>query len=65
MFFVIKNPTAFLRELKRIAKPDGVLVIDDGHQSREETLRKIEASGHWVVFEESKDHLKCRSAQDG
>jgi ubiquinone/menaquinone biosynthesis C-methylase UbiE len=59
MFFGIKDPTAFLGELKRITKSEGILVIDDGHQSREETKRKILNSEHWEIKEESKDHLKC------
>ena len=60
MFFGIRQPTEFLRELKRITKSDGLLVIDDGHQSREEAKKKIAASGAWDIVEESKDHLKCR-----
>ena len=62
MFFVIKTPSEFLGELKRIAKSDGMLVIDDGHQSREETRKKILASGHWAIWEETRDHLKCKPA---
>ena len=60
MFFVINDPMAFLRELRRITNPEGFLIIDDGHQSRSETKRKIAASGYWEVIEESKDHLKCK-----
>ena len=60
MFFAIKEPSEFLGELKRIAKENGLLVIDDGHQSREETKRKIEESGHWKIWEETRDHLKCK-----
>ena len=60
MFFVIKRPTEFLGELKRITKTDGMLIIDDGHQPREETKRKILESGHWTICEETRDHLKCR-----
>ena len=60
MFFVIKEPSEFLGELKRITKENGLLVIDDGHQSREETKRKIEESGHWSIWEETRDHLKCK-----
>ncbi len=63
MFFAIKSPTEFLGELKRIAKKDGVLVIDDGHQSREETKRKLAASGHWTIWEEARDHLKCEPSE--
>jgi ubiquinone/menaquinone biosynthesis C-methylase UbiE len=46
MFFGIQGPTELLGELKRIARPDGMLVIDDEHQSREESKRKILVSGH-------------------
>ena len=60
MFFGIKNPTEFLRELKRITKSDGVLVIDEGHQPRSVAKEKIMDSGCWDIVEESKDHLKCR-----
>ena len=60
MFFAINDPTAFLKEIRRITDPEGFLVIDDGHQSRKKTKRKIAASGCWEVTEESKDHLKCK-----
>ena len=60
MFFGIKNPTEFLTELKRIAKSDGILVIDPGHQSMSAAKEKILASGCWDIVEESKDHMKCR-----
>ncbi|MBW2060321.1 MAG: class I SAM-dependent methyltransferase [Deltaproteobacteria bacterium] len=64
MFFIIKNPSEFLGEVKRITKNDGVLVIDDGHQPRTVTKDKIQESGHWDIFEESSDHLKCRPRND-
>lgn len=62
MFWTIKQPTGFLEELKRIIKKDGTLIIDDGHQPRRETKRKILDSGLWDIVEETKDHLKCRLA---
>jgi ubiquinone/menaquinone biosynthesis C-methylase UbiE len=62
MFFAVREPTVFLGELKRIARPEGVLVIDHEHQTREKLKRKILDSGHWVIEEESRDHLKCRPA---
>ena len=58
MFWIIKNPTKFLTELKRIIKRDGTLIIDDGHAPREETKKKILDSGIWNIVEETKDHLK-------
>jgi len=60
IFFGINDPSAFLKELRRITHPEGFLVIDDGHQSRKETKRKIADSGYWEVMDESKDHLKCK-----
>jgi ubiquinone/menaquinone biosynthesis C-methylase UbiE len=60
MFFSIQNPNEFLKELKRIIKSDGVLVIDPGHQSRSVAREKILASGCWEIVEEGKDHMKCR-----
>lgn len=60
MFFIIKNPTEFLAELKRITKKSGILVIDDGHQPRTVTKQKILDSGIWDIFEETPDHLKCK-----
>jgi ubiquinone/menaquinone biosynthesis C-methylase UbiE len=60
MFFIIKQPTEFLAELKRIAKTDGLLIIDDGHQPRQATKQKILESRHWSIVEETSDHLKCK-----
>jgi len=58
-FHMIKDPVQFLKELHRIAKKDGLLVIDDGHQLRIETKTKIAASKLWNISQEIKDHLKC------
>jgi ubiquinone/menaquinone biosynthesis C-methylase UbiE len=61
MFFMIKNPSDFLAELKRIAKNDGTLIIDNGGlRSRAVTKQKILDSGHWDIVEETSDHLKCK-----
>ncbi len=60
MFFGVRDPSALLAELRRISRPDGVLVIEDGHQPRSATLAKIRASGQWAIASESRDHLVCR-----
>lgn len=60
MFFGIREPTPFLAELKRLTKPDGLLIIDDGHQSRQTTREKVLASELWDIVQETPDHLKCR-----
>jgi len=60
MFSIIKKPTEFLAELRRITKNDGTLIIDDGHQRRSVTKTKILDSGLWDIVEEARDHLKCK-----
>ena len=60
MFWIIKKPTDFLAELKRITKNTGILIVDDGHQPRSATKRKILDSGLWDIVEETPDHLKCK-----
>ena len=62
VFFMIENPSLFLKEINRICKKDGILVIDDGHQSRKATIKKIKDSGLWEIIEERKDHLKCKKS---
>jgi len=63
MFFIIKQPTEFLAELQRIAKTDGLLIIDDGHQPRQATRQKILDSGLWKIVRETSDHLQCVPAE--
>jgi len=62
MLHHVGEPSAFFGELRRIAKPDGVLVLDDGHQPRSATLAKLQASGCWIIETETRDHLACRPA---
>jgi ubiquinone/menaquinone biosynthesis C-methylase UbiE len=60
MFHMVNDPNEFLRELNRITKKDGVLIIEDGHQSRARAKQKILMSGDWSIIEEKKQYLKCR-----
>jgi len=60
MLFIVKYPTQFLAELRRICKRGGTLIIDDGHQPRRVTKQKILDSGLWDISKETPDHLKCR-----
>ena len=59
MFHGIGEPDAFLTELHRIVKPGGMLVIDNGHQSREQALEKIRHSGVWKIKEEREAFMRC------
>ncbi len=60
MFFSVPDPVAFLKEIHRITNLNGVLVIDEGHQSRESSktqnlgLRRV---GNCCGDE---DHMTCR-----
>ena len=58
MFHGINDPSALLREIHRIVKADGILILDDGHQSRQRTLEKLDRSGLWVVKNATRDHLR-------
>ena len=58
MFFLVSDPAALLAELHRIARPDGMLILDDGHQPRGRTLEKLNRSGKWEIKEASRDHLR-------
>lgn len=58
-FHMIPDTDAFIKELYRITKPDGIIIIEDGHQPRSQTLDKINASGLLSVTEDCKAHVKC------
>lgn len=60
MFHMVHEPTALLKEFQRLLKPDGILILEDGHQSRENTLRKIQAAQVFTVIEENSSHVKCK-----
>ncbi len=60
MFHMIEQPNDLLKELSRLVKKDGIVIIEDGHQSRSETIQKIGKSGFLKVIQETKSHVKCR-----
>jgi ubiquinone/menaquinone biosynthesis C-methylase UbiE len=59
MFFLVNNPAALLAEIHRILHRDGLLILDDGHKPRTNTLEKLNQAGSWTIIESSKDHLRC------
>jgi ubiquinone/menaquinone biosynthesis C-methylase UbiE len=62
MFHGVRQPDLLLAEFRRLCKPAGLLVIDDGHQPRQLTRQKILASGLWRIEKDMPDHLECRPA---
>jgi ubiquinone/menaquinone biosynthesis C-methylase UbiE len=59
MFFLVKDPSALLSEIRRILRADGLLILDDGHKSRKSTLEKIDQAGSWIIKESGRHHLRC------
>ena len=60
MFHMVRNTFIFLQELKRISKPDGILIIEDGHQPRALAKEKIMKSELWEIVEENDSFITCR-----
>lgn len=59
MFHMVKDTDLFLNELCRISRPEGILIIEDGHQLRSAAKEKILKSGSWKIISEEKRFLKC------
>lgn len=59
MFHMIENPTELLTELARIVKPNGKVIIEDGHQPRSKTIGKIENSNLFTILKQNKNHVVC------
>ena len=60
MFHHISDTDAFLHEVSRISKPDGLLILSGGHMLRATVKTKIAASGIWDIAEERKEFLAYR-----
>ena len=59
MFHMVNQPEAFLKELHRLVKKNGRLIIEDGHQPREQSRQKINDSKLWNIKGETKGWLVC------
>jgi SAM-dependent methyltransferase len=59
MFHAVRDPSPFLREIRRMVKPRGRLILEDGHQRRSRTLEKVAASGVWKVVSQSRLAVRC------
>lgn len=61
MFHHISKPKIFFQKLSKIIKKDGILFIEDGHQSREDSINKIEQSSLWKIDEQKQNYLICKT----
>jgi len=57
MFHYVNQPQPFFRELYRIIKKEGHLYLEDGHQSRTNSLTKIAQSNLWQVKSEDSNWM--------
>ncbi|WP_164522099.1 hypothetical protein [Halocella sp. SP3-1] len=49
--------------MNRIIKQGGKLYIEDGHQSREESLKKIKESSLWEIEAKKDTYLICKAVK--
>ena len=59
MFHAVEKPERFLAELERILKRTGGLILEDGHQPREDSKKKVNSSRLWNIEAETEDYLVC------
>ncbi len=60
MFHMIEKPGELLSEFARMLKPQGIVIIEDGHQPRENTIKKITNSELFSVTDQNKYHVVCQ-----
>lgn len=58
MFHMVSQPNLFLNELHRLLKPSGKLILEDGHQKRSKTLKKIKENGRWRIQKQDQKILE-------
>jgi ubiquinone/menaquinone biosynthesis C-methylase UbiE len=60
VFHMIEHPKKFLTELSRLLKQEGKIIIEDGHQPRSETIKKIKKSDVLTIIQETEFHVECK-----
>ncbi len=60
MFHMVSSPLELLQEFHRILKDTGIAIIEDGHQKRSETLKKVLDTNLFTIVEETDKHVKCK-----
>ena len=63
MFHMIENPKELLSELARLVKTEGRVIIEDGHQPRTVTKKKIEDSDVLRIIHETKSFVECKKVK--
>ncbi len=60
MFHHVQDDEAFLRELRRLLKPNGTLFIESGHQAINVAREKILKSECWTIDKEERNLFECK-----
>ena len=63
MFHMIENTNEFLGELYRILKQNGMVILEDGHQSRVNSKDKIKNFGLFEMVKESKYDIRYKKGK--
>ena len=63
MFHHISDTNIFLREIYRITKPDGLLILSGGHLTRKTVKAKIAMSEIWDVNEERQEFIAYKKRE--
>ena len=64
MFHQVTDPGPFLAEVRRIVKDDGRFILEDGHQERETTRRKLSVSDLWEIESENERYVTLRPVKN-
>ena len=59
---MVPQPDRFFKEMRRLVKSDGVLVIDKGHLKLEDAKSRILHSGFWKLETDDGHLIKCNPA---
>ena len=59
---MVPQPDRFLKEMRRLVKADGVLVIDKGHLKLEDAKSRILHSGFWKLETDDGNLIRCNPA---
>ncbi|MCT4645734.1 MAG: class I SAM-dependent methyltransferase [Carboxylicivirga sp.] len=60
MFHMIEDTDALQGEFARLLKSEGTVIIEDGHQSRKSTIKKIKQAGIFNIVQENIKHVRCQ-----
>jgi ubiquinone/menaquinone biosynthesis C-methylase UbiE len=61
MFHHVADTNAFLREVRRIAKSDALLIFSGGHMLRKHLKSKVAESGMWELTEERAEFIAYKA----